>query len=631
MPNYKNLARVFLLGCFSFCSFELYGTGFQLMPKNLKSFSSSHKNLSGAFKLSQDTNKSFQLIGDRNVGFALSMQKYIRDAAALSPYIELRTDDSKTNIGQIVRSESQKFSFFVDDVPLCHYEIRANLSRGDNVYVIGSAPVTDFNPTSKEDWPDLDEAFERFADRASEEGYGERSQLVRKYRCYLVSNYELRPVWKMYSMIDGYSYVGYADQHETYSIDKNYFTATGSAKVYPNNDFDTAVETIDLVRLKGDGSLTSEFLKSAPNLTSNGAAKAYNAGNVFDYAPEAPEYPQVASFTHAQRHIRFFESLGFEWYGPKPLDIVIHESPGGNANNALFQPAGARNSNGSLLSVPTITIGDGSNGVLQKLPRDADVVSHELGHHVVYQTLTSTSGESLIMHEGLADFFAYARTGDGCLGESICPATSTACQVKGQCLRTAENTLTYNSTAYNNYGSMAHLKSQVISGLLWDLNASGWKSGDIPLADLRKIVLRAVELLVSNSGFEHLALSLVNADDELYDGKYFDAIREAFVARGFDLYLERIPSSSDDRDEVPTPLEVERASGSVDPSEGEVSTSSGTTHETSKKKTVLCGTIATKNPKFSGLFLVLVLLAPFGLFLVPTRVPQRVRVSRKKL
>lgn len=88
--------------------------------------------------------------------------------------------------------------------------------------------------------------------------------------------------------------------------------------------------------------------------------------------------------------------------------------------------------------------------MLTNLPVDADVIGHEFGHHIIYQTITSVSGESLILHEGLADYFTFAHTKDDSLGESICPAGSLACWTKGQCLRTANNDINFSSLEYTN-------------------------------------------------------------------------------------------------------------------------------------------------------------------------------------
>src|SRR5690606_2594621 len=151
-------------------------------------------------------------------------------------------------------------------------------------------------------------------------------------------------------------------------------------------------------------------------------------------------------------------------------------------------------------------VGDGDGEKLQNLPKDSDVVSHELGHHVIFQSLTSTKGESLVMHEGLADYFAFARTDDPCLGESICPAGSpVGCELESQCLRTADNTYVLNVDTK----SEEHFKSQFISGMLWDL-----RDNAVPAQDLDEMVIQATGMLLSNSGYHDLILTLMLADKD---------------------------------------------------------------------------------------------------------------------
>src|SRR5690606_34583582 len=106
------------------------------------------------------------------------------------------------------------------------------------------------------------------------------------------------------------------------------------------------------------------------------------------------------------------------------------------------------------------------------LSTNSDVVAHEFGHHVEFESLQETRGESLVMNEGLTDYFAMARSGDSCLGESICPYNSSInCEVnqkapKQSCLRSA-TAVKY--VLNENTKTDAHFKSQFISGMLWDL------------------------------------------------------------------------------------------------------------------------------------------------------------------
>ena len=100
-------------------------------------------------------------------------------------------------------------------------------------------------------------------------------------------------------------------------------------------------------------------------------------------------------------------------------------------------------------------------------------------------SITRISGESLVLHEGLSDFFTFARTGNACLGESICPATSDFCYVPNQCLRTGDNDLALGDAISS---PEPHMKSQFISGL-WDLI----KKDKAPANVWAALVLKAVK------------------------------------------------------------------------------------------------------------------------------------------
>jgi hypothetical protein len=127
----------------------------------------------------------------------------------------------------------------------------------------------------------------------------------------------------------------------------------------------------------------------------------------------------------------------------------------------------------------------------------------------------------------MADFFAFAQSGDDCLGESICPVNSLACWAQGQCLRTANNTITFGSDMYNKLEP--HLKGQVISGFLWDMR----KGSEIPAEAVDAMVYRSIDFFVSNSGIRDLILGLMLADKEKFDGQYSCKVINYANARGF--------------------------------------------------------------------------------------------------
>ena len=226
-------------------------------------------------------------------------------------------------------------------------------------------------------------------------------------------------------------------------------------------------------------------------------------------------------------------------------------------------------------SLPSISIDDGDGEELRNLVSDSDVVSHEFGHHVIYKTLRKVDGESLVLHEGLADFFAFSRTQDGCLGESICPMGSSACILEGQCLRTSINTLKYQDEVWKQWAGsrnrLGHLHGQLISGMLWDLA----KSGDVPVTVLPKLVLSGIGYFHQSSGFRDLMLGLFTADKELYASAYGAKIKAAAEARGLGEFISDVELDKDipqllgtspiDNTPVDVPEEKKESKGNENP------------------------------------------------------------------
>ena len=218
----------------------------------------------------------------------------------------------------------------------------------------------------------------------------------------------------------------------------------------------------------------------------------------------------------------YFIENGFEAPNSQ-IKLVAHAiMTNGDKNNAVYIPSG-----------PYIRIGDGDGEILQNLGTDGDVVSHELGHHVIFQSLTSTSGESLVLHEGLADFLTFSRTGDACLGESICPANPAynICEVQGQCLRTADNDITFEG---ENWPNEVHKRGQLISGLLRDLSVEY----GIEEQTITKTTLRAITYLAASSGYRDFIVSMLVADKELNNEQHGCTIWEAAIERGLEERLE---------------------------------------------------------------------------------------------
>ena len=164
------------------------------------------------------------------------------------------------------------------------------------------------------------------------------------------------------------------------------------------------------------------------------------------------------------------------------------------------------------------------------------------------------------------------------MGESICPSTSGICAVPNQCLRTAENSYTYDDP---DLPPEAHLQSQFISGMLWDLIQTDGLDRDT----VASIVIGAVDLFVSNSGFSHLVLAMLMVDEADHGGSYCQTIYDRALARGLQSKI-----SSFDCSQIASLIEA--AGGGIEDIEDTTNETTTTRESTSSSKS-WCGSIGS--------------------------------------
>lgn len=328
--------------------------------------------------------------------------------------------------------------------------------------------------------------------------------------CWKIVNGEPQVVWEVQLKRGMQRWFAQADAGKVYHLINNNLHVMREAFVYyPNINAEGEIISIDT---DAEGFLHNCCFHSLPY----GKEPLQVNTDAVRFLPDDQRYAELAAYAFANRMLKFFQGLGYQWQDLYPLQISVHAQSINTqklSNNASYEPAnttrGAR-----------ILIADGDNYTLQNLPLDFDVVAHEFSHHVVYQTLKARSEQAISLHEGLADYFTYAATGDSCLGESICPLGSPTCYIDGQCLRTADNDLQIEADQNQ------HTKGQIISALLWDLHEQ-W---NIPVATVLSIVFNTVALLAADSDFRAFALTLLHV--ALLQGDYSCAIISEFHERG---------------------------------------------------------------------------------------------------
>jgi hypothetical protein len=526
----------------------------------------------------------FQLLNLQAIDLQTSMKSFLL-SEGVSSLFELRPESSVSHNER--GRTSQSFRFFVSGFEVCDAYVKVHHMPGQQPYIVGQVPT--FQPSNTytiQDWPNrLDAVAEATINLAYEIGDLPENVILSSAKPCLLSPWgdQPLPVWDMVISFGRLTYQVTADAVETYSLNRQFFDVTGSLKAYEKNPDDGKLTNFS-VTLSGDGFLTNDYFKTY----TNGVARARKNDHRFDFLPTAPEFPEVNIFSHANRIHKWFESLGYKGTGQQIL-IRVHEliptGAGGesNPNNAVYMPAGYDGK-----SAPMIAIGDGDGVILKNLSLDSDVVSHEFGHHVIFQNLKSTNlketGDNIdhsgALHEGLADFFAFAQSGDDCLGDSICPEGSPACYFINQCLRSANNTIKFNDEEYNSLRVAIHLKGQLVSGYLWDIK----KRENVDASEWISLVFASLDYLPQASSYTDFLLSLMAADRELYNGKYGCAITEAAKDRGFSDIIEvEVDDCGTFNPELDESGKVKSTLSSETPVSGEIETNSGSQRRSEKK------------------------------------------------
>ncbi len=422
-----------------------------------------------------------------------------------------------------------QYHIYTSDFPVCNADAKVMSLRNGESLISGHVPRADPKRFLAEEFPRRSEAVKYLLNKLtavlSEPVV--TVEFIRSSACLFQIGQILKPVLYIIVKVNELPYTGYATEDQVYLLGPGSLTATAVANIFSPN-INAASKTAFQITVDGSGYLQNDYFTTIPSGTDR------LKGTSFDQDKTDPKYGELASYVIANMEFDYAKSLGYNWIAATPMNIKNHTVFANNVvNNAQYLPA-EMNADGK----PAIYVGDGDGRVLKNLGTDNDVVSHEFGHHIVYNTLKTITAqsESLILHEGLADYFTYARKGNACLGESICPDGSSACVDPGKCLRKGTipaSQLSLNNTAYNSYGP--HGKGQLINGYLWDLQTSGAMGTDLP-----KLTLQSLSLYQRDSGIQDFMLALFKTDCVNYNSKYGSKMLELAKPRGLDTYVSTI-------------------------------------------------------------------------------------------
>lgn len=397
------------------------------------------------------------------------------------------------------------------DIPLCRLYSRADDLNGHKILHSQDPAAADL-PLANDDW---DDALASAASIGVQFHVEDSLSNLSATPCLWDDEHELVAAWDIDVMTAIGPIHGFANGAHIFAAAPRAFDIDGTARIYDHNSEGSLIDAT-LHDLDPSGLLkTGRFTTSLPR----GIAPAKNTSGQFIVDPTHATFGEISLFANAELMADWFDQREkHHSLGCLPIEIKPHYVfSGGNINNGTYK---ADDGDGH----PVILMGDGDGIDLKNLSTDMEAVSHEIGHHIIYRTLTDTAdAESVTLHEALADFFVFARTNNPCLGDTLCPEASGICYVKNQCLRTADNSLNFTDP---DLPKEAHRRSQLFSGMLWDL---GLKLG---LDTVTAIVFKSIDYLLPRSTYRDLIAALALADTDLNRGINACAIFQEAENRG---------------------------------------------------------------------------------------------------
>jgi len=492
----------------------------------------------GGMKLHQaspDHFRALNLMESGRTSFSQTVARLLQ-LEGLHPQIRIKRQEPPKAFGLVQSQQRDHLDFFAGKHRLCEFRVNAHLLSMQSPMISGRMPLVENVQTFTSDaWGPIDHAISYFVKehaRVRERPLPKVVTEIEREACLVVVEGTLQPVWQFIVDLDGLPYLARATAHKVYHEEPRYFHAIGRTRSYLTNSHAGDIIYTTVGNMSGNGQLSSSTFE----VSSERDNKVLQCTHEFYFTEDDPAFLQTNAFSNATRIFAWYnETFGFEWGEDNAaMEIKIHKLFDGDSNNAVYIPGDAK-----VNRKPQIQIGEGANNVLQNLLTDVGVLAHEFGHHVIFRHVTHTKDQSLVLHEGLADFFTFFFEGSPCLGPSICPEGSTACWEVDKCLRTALNEFNYNS---QNLPQAAHLRSQLISGMLWDLH----KDFDHSLPKIAKVVYGALEMLSTTTSYEEFITSLVAADEEIFGGELCQDILDNASARGFEAIAAGITCTNDE-------------------------------------------------------------------------------------
>lgn len=295
------------------------------------------------------------------------------------------------------------------------------------------------------------------------------------------------------------------------------YSLSTELQLYDKNHLSGKEKIVSIHNMQNNGFLCSDDFVTRADAKSIPDQGLYIADSM---NPEDLYFQALSSFAYASEAVRHLSASGMTpWY----LSQVQLWFTDKMTTPSYIPPVGSA-------QLPTIIL-PREGDQLKYFRTDSDVVYHEFGHHLVYKSARDITKNSVFaIHDGLADFLAYALNDDPCLAESLCVDAGSGC-TSNQCLRTANNSLTLQSLppidTLERYEHYQH--AELISGLLWDLKTDQQWNRKQSLS----FIVQVIEYLDYSADFNNFSDALIFAEDDLFTGTMACKLRNHLKKRGF--------------------------------------------------------------------------------------------------
>lgn len=521
--NLKNISAILLGVTFGLSSLESFAMSKHEHPEKQSSIiKRKHKGTKIRFKnLKPKKNDSFSLTAGSDLPLRDLVMSYL-EPFSIPDEIVIKADRD------FVKDNGRKslfYSFYIDGLRIDQNYLKANRHKDGSVFLVGDIPDVDLYQGQfySSNFPDAASVLSSVVEELTERGHSvdaDKVKLSAHQGCATVRE------GKLYRAVCvDVSYMGEAfkmtiDQQGVSGLSLNSFYATATLK------------GIFLENSMGDKADHKVYVTSSTYLENNrftvipyDGDKVKSVNDEFSFTDiDSSEARQINAFSFANRMFDWYDSLGVQISSKQVKVKTGVEFEGGNIDNAAFIP--------STWSIE-IGAGSGKDG-FTNLGLDIDVVAHEVGHFIVFSGINNltaineaTNDHTQAVHEGLADYFTFASTGDACLAESVCQG-SRMC-IKTNCLRVGENIgFKFKDSTYNSLGNLFHLKGQIMAAALWGARKQLSSSEHF---EFDQIVANALDYVPSGGlSYGDVVMAVMASDKELQGGKFCQKIYDSAVA-----------------------------------------------------------------------------------------------------